>query len=94
LEGKREVSYEEGENYADEYDMDYFCEASAKMGYNTNEMFVKAARVLYNEYKKSEGNRAFHSGISAHSFKLNNRLGEKDQQEENIVNNTKSSCRC
>jgi hypothetical protein len=91
LNDKREVTYEEGENYADEYDMDYFCESSAKIGYNTNEMFMKAARVLYNEYKKAENGKLYSSlsANSKNSFKLRQ---DRDLKEENSVD--KSSCRC
>ena len=41
----------------DEYDLDFFIETSAKNGINTKELFVKAAKVLYddyNEYNKKE----------------------------------------
>ena len=54
---ERVISKEMAKKFKDEYDLDFFIETSAKNGINTQELFVKAARVLYddyNEYNKKE----------------------------------------
>ena len=62
LEAQREVSYEEAEKFKDENQLLYFEETSAKNGLNTKEVFIEAAKILYEEYKKykmrAEGDRA------------------------------------
>ena len=52
LESQREVSYEEAEKFKDENQLLYFEETSAKNGLNTKEVFIEAAKILYEEYKK------------------------------------------
>ena len=55
LEEERIISKEMAEKFKNDYDLDFFMETSAKTGFNTQELFVKAAKVLfedYNEYKK------------------------------------------
>ena len=45
------------EKFKEEFDLDYFIETSAKTGFNTQELFIKAAKVLFedfNEYKKGK----------------------------------------
>jgi tyrosine-protein phosphatase YwqE len=36
--------------YKDDFEFDLFLETSAKTGYNTQELFVEAAKLLYKEY--------------------------------------------
>ena len=46
-----------GEKFKEEYELDLFMETSAKTGYNAQELFIEAAKILYkdyNEYKKSK----------------------------------------
>ena len=47
LEEEREISKEEAEKIKQEYDFDLFMEASAKSGFNTKEIFIEAAKLLY-----------------------------------------------
>ena len=57
LEEERIISKEMAEKFKNDYDLDFFMETSAKTGFNTQELFVKAAKVLfedYNEYKKNK----------------------------------------
>ena len=35
-----------------DFDFDYFIETSAKTGFNTQELFVQAGKLLYREYTK------------------------------------------
>ena len=60
LEEERIISKEMAEKFKNDYDLDFFMETSAKTGFNTQELFVKAAKVLfedYNEYKKNKKNK-------------------------------------
>jgi len=50
LEEKRVINRDEAEKYKNDYDLDYFIETSAKTGMNTQEIFVQAAKVLYDDY--------------------------------------------
>ena len=59
LEDNRVITKEMAEKFKNDYEIDFFMETSAKTGFNTQELFVKAAKVLYddfNEYKKSKIN--------------------------------------
>ena len=60
LEEERIISKEMAEKFKNDYDLDFFMETSAKTGFNTQELFVKAAKVLfedYNEYIKNKKNK-------------------------------------
>lgn len=52
LEEKRKVKAERAENFVKENRLDYFCETSAKTGFNAQNVFVRAAQVLYEEHLK------------------------------------------
>jgi small GTP-binding protein len=56
LEESRQVSAEEGHNLSVENGFDYFGETSAKTGFNAQEIFIKAAKVLYIENKNKKNN--------------------------------------
>ena len=50
MEDSREVSKERAKKYMDDFGFNLFMETSAKTGYNTKELFVEAAKLLYDEY--------------------------------------------
>ena len=52
LDESREVQKEEGQNFADFYNFNKFVETSAKSGFNAQNIFIEAAKVLYDEYLK------------------------------------------
>ena len=52
MEEKRKITKEEGEKFKNDYDLDLFMEVSVKTGYNITEIFVEAAKLLYNNYEK------------------------------------------
>jgi GTPase SAR1 family protein len=50
LEESRVIQKEQGEKLKEDYGIEYFIEASAKTGFNVQEIFVKAAKILFQEY--------------------------------------------
>jgi len=44
------ITKEEAEKYKSDFELDLFKETSAKTGFNTEELFVQAAKLLYNDY--------------------------------------------
>ena len=57
---ERVISKEMAEKIKEDYELDYFMETSAKTGLNIQELFVKAAKVLfedYSDYKKEKRHR-------------------------------------
>ena len=49
LEESRVIQKEQGEKLKEDYDIDFFIEASAKTGFNVQEIFVKATKLLFKE---------------------------------------------
>ena len=47
---KIEVNKEEAEEISKQYNLRYFCECSAKTGYNINNIFEEIAKVVYKDY--------------------------------------------
>ena len=57
MEESRLVKNEQALQFQQDFQLDLFMETSAKTGFNTQELFIKAAQVLYedyNLYKKKE----------------------------------------
>ena len=52
MEDSRLVPKEQAMKYKEEFELDLFMETSAKTGFNTKELFVEAAKVLYDDYMK------------------------------------------
>ena len=52
LEKQRVISTEQGKNLQGDYNLDLFIESSAKVGKNTEYIFVQAAKLLFNDYNK------------------------------------------
>ena len=52
LEEQRQVQLDEAKKFKEENGIHYFNEASAKCGINAKEVFVEAAKLLYNEHLK------------------------------------------
>ena len=47
---KVEVNKEEAEEFSKQYNLKYFCESSAKTGYNINQIFEEVAKVVYKDF--------------------------------------------
>lgn len=52
LESEREVSYSDGEQFKNDYNLDMFIETSAKTGFNAQKLLVEAARILLADHQK------------------------------------------
>lgn len=52
LEENRVVSTEQGNTYSKEFGFSYFTETSAKTGFNARNVFIEAAKILYDDYQK------------------------------------------
>jgi Ras-related protein Rab-2A len=91
----RKVKFEEGKNYAKSNGFEEFFETSAKTGENVRKMFIKVAKILYDDYKKYkelEMNDSFSSyAASTKSKKLNDKKKSKNQTNEK-KNKSKNCC--
>ena len=47
---ERKISFEDGENFKNRHNLDYFIETSAKTGENAKNVLIEAAKILYKEY--------------------------------------------
>ena len=52
LEDERIISKEKAEILKNNYEFDYFLETSAKTGFNAKELFIQAAKLLFDDYIK------------------------------------------
>ena len=52
MEESRKILKEKAEQFKNDYELDLFMEASTKTGKNCTEIFVEAAKLLYNDYEK------------------------------------------
>ena len=88
LEDERKVKYEEGENLKETFDFFYFNETSAKTGLNVNEVFVEAAKLLYNDYLKYEKI----AGNKASLQKINDNSSIQLNKHKNLKKKKKGCC--
>ena len=91
LNDEREVTYEEGEAYAKSHKM-MFLEASAKTGFNINEIFEKSVRQIGKNIKNKvydldNDSCGIRIGVSKENFILGN-----DEKEDNKKDNHKKKC--
>ena len=84
LEEKREVSYEEGKNLAEENNLLFF-ETSAKDGNNIQEIFLESATLLVDKIE----NREIKLEESDNGIKINNSYEDEDMVK---LKNKKRCC--
>ena len=84
LEDKREVSYEEGKNFAEENNLLFF-ETSAKDGNNIQEIFLESATLLVDKIE----NREIKLEESDNGIKINNSYEDEDMVK---LKNKKRCC--
>ena len=79
----RQVSTEQAEKFKNEYELNLYMETSAKTGFNAREIFIEAAKTLfdeYNKYKKIDEEK---------KIKLPN---VADQDPKNVIENKGCGC--
>ena len=81
LEDQREVTSNEAEKFREENGIHYFGETSAKSGLNTKEVFIEAAKLLYNEHLKYKvrANKNSNVGNNKIPIKINKNQPERKQ---------------
>ena len=85
LEDKRQITYEEGKNYADENNLVFF-ETSALTGNNIEEIFIQSATDLVNKLESGElNNDLINSGIKIFQY-------PNKGVEEKMLNKKKGCC--
>ena len=77
LENKREVSYEEGKNFAEEKDLLFF-ETSAKEGNNIQEIFVQSATNILDKINNGE----IKLETSNNGIKINSSEADEDSNQK------------
>ena len=83
LEDKREVTFEEGENFAKENNLLFF-ETSAKNGNNINEIFLESAKILMNKIEKGE--------ILIENNNTGIKIGNSENNEDVIIRKKEGCC--
>ena len=83
LEDKREVTFEDGENFAKENNLLFF-ETSAKNGYNINEIFLETAKILMNKIEKGE--------ILIENNNTRIKIGNSENNEDVIIRKKEGCC--
>ena len=83
LEDKREVTFEEGENFAKENNLLFF-ETSAKNGNNINEIFLESAKILMNKIEKGE--------ILIENNNTGIKIGNSENEDDMITRKKKGCC--
>ena len=93
----RKITTEQGKQYKNEFKFDLFMETSAKSGFNSKELFINAATVLYKEhetlvmYEKNPNSNEekILKNIKKKKFALK-KNDDEDEEEEDDEN--ESSC--
>ena len=85
MEDQRVISKEQGEKMKEDYGFDLFMETSAKTGFNAEDLFFQASKLLYKEYNKFQTQR-----IDSKE-NLGVKLIEKNEEENK---EKKKSCCC
>ena len=71
LEDERKVSIEEGKEFKEKNNLNYFMEASAKTGFNAKNVLIEAAKILYRDYLVNK-NLYDNDGDSIDNIKVKN----------------------
>ena len=80
LEEKRKIQTIEGENFKNENKIEMFMESSAKTGFNAQNIFIEAAKVLYNEHLKYK-DRATRPGSLAEIMPISSKIQNINDSE-------------
>ena len=81
LEEFRKVKKEDAEKLKEDYEFDYFTEASAKTGFNAKEIFIKAAQILYDDYISYNNNNRNEQN-DYNKVKMNNNVNDEIKKKK------------
>ena len=87
LEKDRQVTKEQGEKFCKENNINEFMESSAKTGFNAQNIFIKAAQTLYEDFIKYQ-QKTEQSGGSAETINMN--YGQIQDDRKKIGNKPKN----
>ena len=90
LEQEREVPTDQGEIFFKQNKLHLFLESSAKTGFNAQKIFIKAAKVLYEDYNKYQDDESDNDNGSTNQ----NNIVQKQKLADNINNNYKKKKKC
>lgn len=93
LDHKRTVTYEQGEAYKNDNNLDFFMETSAKTGFNAQNVFVESAKLLYLDYLKYKDRVDKSRSSSVHSSIIK-KSSLSQSVRPNLTPDNKSSCAC
>ena len=91
LEEKREVSKEMGEKFCKEHHLSFFMETSAKTGFNAQNLFIEAGKILYEDYINSKDKFSRPGSVAPVTF-VSTRTEQETLDDE--VRVKKSLCPC
>ena len=89
LEAEREVTTEQGENFYKQNNLNLFLESSAKTGFNSQKIFIKAAEILYEDFTKYQDENSSNENGSTNENNNNNK-----QRLDNYNNGNKKKKAC
>lgn len=83
LENERKISKEEGQKLKDVNKLDLFMESSAKSGINAQNIFIQAAKMLYQDYLKYKGDMQSYQSSEGtlKKMELSNKIDEKKKKK-------------
>ena len=87
---QRKIKTEEGESYAKKNHLTKFMEASAKSGVNVQQIFIDAAKILYDDYLLYNGNEDDSGSVKEHSF--SSRPRPSLESEKKMFDTKKKGC--
>ena len=101
LEENREVSKEMGEKFSKSHDVSLFLETSAKTGFNAENVFIEASKLLYQQHLKykdrfsrpeSVSNLSMGDNLENNNIILENENEDDDEDDENNKKKRKKCC--
>ena len=101
LEDNREVSKEMGENFCKSHDIKFFLETSAKTGFNAENVFIEASKLLYQQHLKykdrfsrpeSVSNLLIGENSENNNVILEREIEDEDEDDENNKKKRKKCC--
>ena len=96
LENEREIPREKGEKFSKDNNFNLFLESSAKAGINTRSLFIKAAKILYDDFIQYEKENSDNEDTleKDQSFKFKDKYDTNSRNKENDKSKKKKRQGC